>query len=166
MRRLSALPRSYHFFKVAWERLRPLGLMQLLLAEHFGAGRTRLLGGFLLLMYGQTVSHAYSGWSWPDRSLRPNDALHWKAIQDACAKGFRCYDFGAASRSKGGLAEYKSKWGAETKLLYSYYYPASQKLEVDIHAPGSSARQLTLAVLQRLPISTVGLLSDWAHRYL
>jgi hypothetical protein len=177
MHRLAVLPRSYQFFKSAWEQLRPRRLMQLLLAEHHEAGQIKLLGGLFLLMFGQTVHYAYGGWCREDQSLRPNDALHWQAIQDARAHGFRYYDWGVVLKDNQGLAKYKSKWGAQPKWIYHYRYLASQavesgrsassnhprKLGINIHASSSRTRRFALAILRRLPIKAVALLSNWAH---
>jgi hypothetical protein len=38
MRRLVVVPKPYRFFQLAWQRLRPRGLLRLLLAERCEAG--------------------------------------------------------------------------------------------------------------------------------
>src|SRR5438094_166073 len=58
-------------------------------------------------------------------SLRPNDAIQWRAIHDACASGYRRFDFGEVMEDDHGLAEFKSKWGTQPLRLYRYYYGAS-----------------------------------------
>src|SRR5262249_26321926 len=140
-------------------------------------GQSKLVGGLLLLMFGRTVHYAYAGWSWKNQSLRVNDALHWQAIQYACSNGFRYYDLGFASKTERGLAQYKSKWGAQPKCVYSYCYSTSRGLKsgiskptwdlsdsaINIHDPGSRIRQCALAILRRLPTRMVALLSKWAH---
>lgn len=175
MCRLGALPQSYQFFKSAWSRLRPEGLMKLLIAEHSQESRKRLIGGLVLLTFGQTVHYAYNGWSWENQSLRANDALHWEAIQYACGKGYRRYDLGGGSQ---GLAEYKTKWGAQPKPIYTYRYcttsgltkgtskssGSSLKSTLDIHARESPVRQFALSILRRLPSGAVATLSKWAHQ--
>jgi serine/alanine adding enzyme len=177
MRRLTALPQSYQFFKTAWKRLHRQGLMQLLIAEHCQGLHSKLIGGLVLLTFGQTIYYAYGGWSWEDQSLRPNDALHWEAIQYACRKGFSRYDLGAGSM-KQGLAEYKAKWGAQPEPIYSYRYFAANDLTggisqsmsptrtspINIHAPASPIRQFSLSILRRLPARAVAVLSKWAHQ--
>ena len=176
MRRLAALPQSYQFFKVAWKRLQSRGLTRLFLAEHYEARQIKLVGGLLLLMFGRTIYYAYGGWCWENQSLRPNDALHWGAIQHACANGFRRYDLGGGSMNQ-GLAQYKSKWGAQPKTVYSYRYSGSNDLTigssksssiarklVSIHAPESRLRQVALAILGRLPAKAVSVVSNWAHQ--
>jgi hypothetical protein len=56
MRRLVVMPRPYRFFELAWQRLRPLGLLRLLLAEHVEAGQSGMVAGLLFLQWGQTIS--------------------------------------------------------------------------------------------------------------
>ena len=165
MRWVAVPPRPYHFFELAWQRLHPRGLMRLLLAKQYEAGRARLLAGSLFLMFGQTVFYAFNGRRREDLSLRPNDAIHWRAIHDACAEGFRYYDFGEVTKDNQGLAEFKSKWGAEPKWLHRYYYPAPRELEISMLESSSRAHQLLSTVWRRLPIKATVLLSDWAHHY-
>ena len=165
MRWVAVPPRPYRFFEIAWQRLRPHGLMRLLLAKRYEAGRSRLLAGSLFLMFGQTVFYAFNGRRREDLSLRPNDAIHWRAIHDACGDGFRYYDLGEVTKDNQGLAEFKSKWGAEAKWLYRYYYPAPHELEISMLESSSRAHQLMSAAWRRLPIKVTVLLSDWAHHY-
>jgi lipid II:glycine glycyltransferase (peptidoglycan interpeptide bridge formation enzyme) len=137
----------------------------LLLAKHHEAGRTRLLAGSLFLMFGQTIFYAFTGWRRADMPLRANDAVHWRAMHDACANGFRYYDFGEVTKDNQSLAEFKSKWGAEPNWLYRYYYPAPRELEVAILESNSRILQLAHAAWRRLPISATVLLSNWIHHY-
>ncbi len=164
-RRVATIPRPYHFLKIAWERLQPRGLIRLLLAKHYEAGRAKLVSGLLLLPSGQSVSNAFSGGLQEERSLHSNDALQWRAIQDACAEGYRCYNFGEVPKNNQGLAAFKSKWGAEPTWLYSYYYPGTRELEGRISAERNHAQRLMLAAWQWLPNKAVAHLSAWAYRY-
>ena len=165
MRGLAVPPRPYRFFEVAWARLQPLGLMRLLLAERHEAGRSRLLAGSLFLMFGHTFFYAFTGWRREDLSLRPNDVIQWQAIHDACTEGYRYYDFGEVEENNLGLADFKTKWGAELKQLYRYYYPTPRELELGILESSSRSRQLASAVWKRLPIKATVLLSGWLHHY-
>ena len=125
MRKLAVMPNSYRYYKIAWQQLYSKGMLRLLLAEQIVEGQKRLLAGILILLDGQTASFASAGWREEDQALRPNDILHWQAIQDACTEGFRWYDFGDVELENQGLARYKSKWGTEAKMVYDYSYPAS-----------------------------------------
>ena len=174
MRRLVAVPKLYRFFEPAWQRLHPQGLLRLLLAEQVQAGHRRLVSGFLFLQWGQTISHIFTGWRWEDHALRPNDLLHWHAIQQACAEGFRCYDFGNVRVGDQGLIQFKSKWGAEAKMIYRYSYPAvahGPAVSPVAHEPTSVpdqpgrsvVRQIIRPLWQHLPIKAIGLVGDWCH---
>ncbi len=170
MRRLVAIPKPYRFFELAWQRMHPQGLLRLLLAEHVEAGQCRLVSGLLFLLWGQTISYIFAGWRWEDQALRPNDFLHWRAIQDACAEGFRWYDFGNVTVGNQGLARFKSKWGAEKKIIYCYSYPAISQGTASSSGQVSSPRQsksavhqLIRSVWQYLPIKAIELAGDWCH---
>jgi CelD/BcsL family acetyltransferase involved in cellulose biosynthesis len=177
MRRLVAVPKPYRFFELAWQRLRPLGLLRLLLAEQVEAGKSRLVAGFLFLQWGQTISHAFAGWRWEDHALRPNEFLHWHAIREACALGFRCYDFGNVTVGNQGLAQFKSKWGAEAKMIYRYSYPAVAPashpvVQSTTTAPArsgqvkkSTVRRFVYPLWQHLPTKAIELVGDWCHRF-
>lgn len=163
-RKLLITPKPYRFFELAWERLHSQGLLRLLLAERIEAGQRRLLAGSLYLMWGQTVSCYMEGWRQEDQAFRPNDVLHWQAIQDACTDGFRWYDFADVDLGNEGLARYKSKWGTEAKMIYSYSYPVPHNGMSGTHdSPKHSAHPLVDAARQRLPVKVIGLLSDWYY---
>jgi hypothetical protein len=85
-------------------------------------------------------------------------------MQDACADGFRWYDFGDVSKGNQGLSQFKSKWGAEAKMIYRYSYrvPLDGLISAP-HLPTSAARQLLHTAWQHMPIKMIGLLSDWCH---
>jgi CelD/BcsL family acetyltransferase involved in cellulose biosynthesis len=178
-RRLVILPQPYRVFELAWQRLQPQGLLQLLLAEQVEAGHRRLLAGFLYLQWKQTITYLMAGWRWEDQALRPNDLLHWHAIHQACEQGLRCYDFGGVNTGNQGLAQYKIKWGAEPRMLYSYSYPlvarggTSATMSVpDQSSTSTSAsspsdpsrsikRRLMTPLWQRLPLGAIELAARW-----
>jgi lipid II:glycine glycyltransferase (peptidoglycan interpeptide bridge formation enzyme) len=166
MRRLAVPPRPYRFFEIAWARLQPRGLMRLLLAERSEAGRNRLLAGSIFLTFGGTFFYAFTGWRREELSLRPNDVVQWQAIHDACREGYRYYDFGEVDKDNPSLADFKTKWGAELKWLYRYYYPSPRELETGALESSSRTRQLASAVWRRLPIKATVLLSNLLHHYL
>jgi hypothetical protein len=172
MRRLVAVPKPYRFFELAWRRLHEQGLLDLLLAERVEAGQCRLVSGFLFLKWGQTISHIFTGWRREDQSLRPNDFLHWQAIREACTRGMRRYDFGNVRVGDQGLVQFKSKWGAEVKIIYRYSYPTILPVSCGttavLHQPTDQSRRsrvrgLVSPIFQHLPLKAVGLIGDWSH---
>lgn len=177
MRRLVVLPQPYRVFELAWHRLQPQGIFQLLLAEQVEAGHRRLLSGFLFLQWQQTMTHVMTGWRREDQALRPNDLLHWHAIHQACEKGMRWYDFGSIDGNQ-GLAQFKTKWGAQPRMLYNYSYPiiscgetkatgASDPSGSSQHTPAPSRssrrsiRHLATPIFQRLPLKAIELVAEW-----
>lgn len=158
-------PRPYHFFELVWRALGPLGSFRLLLAERHTAAGTELLAGSMFLMYGKTVFYSFNGRRKEQLSLRPNDALQWTAIHDACAAGYQYYDLGEVTSSHSSLADFKSKWGATPHWLYRYYYPAPRELEIGIMESEGWAGNLLHSTWKHLPLKATVVLSDWAHRH-
>ncbi|SRR5579884_877696 len=164
MRKLTVAPYPYRYYQVAWRRLRSQGLLRLLLAEQVEGGQRRLLGGILLLLYGQTVSFASGGWREEDQALRANDILHWHAIRDACAAGFRHYDFGNVDLDNQGLARYKRKWGARAVTVYDYSYPiVSTTTNSTGDLSRNPVRQLARLVWPRVPLNALSLVTHWYY---
>ncbi len=164
MRKLTVAPYPYRYYQVAWRRLRSKGLLRLLLAEQVEGEQRRLLGGILLLLYGQTVSFASGGWREEDQALRANDILHWHAIRDACAAGFRYYDFGNVDLDNQGLARYKRKWGARAVTVYDYSYPiVSVARNSTDDLSRNSVRQLARLLWPRVPIKALSLMTHWYY---
>jgi hypothetical protein len=157
-------PRPYSFFHNCWDLLRPAGHLRLLLAVSAVAGEDRILAGSMYLMGGRTVFYAFNGRRREELSLRPNDAIHWQAIHDACRQGYRHYDFGGVEDENEGLARFKSKWGAEARRLRRYYAPAPREPEETL-LPSSQLRALAHAVWKKLPLKATELLGDWLYRH-
>jgi hypothetical protein len=166
MRWHAALPRPYRFFRAAWEALRPRDMMRLLIAEQGVGADRRVLAGSVFLMFGQTVHYAFNGRRPDALSLRPNDAIHWQAIHDACKAGYRYYDFGEVLDDNQGLTEFKSKWGSEEVMLYRYYFPADEPPRAGSGHSLGLPQRLGTAVWRRLPLRLIALLGDRIYGYL
>ena len=159
-------PRPYRLFKSCWELLQPRGMMRLLLAEEHGPSGTRLLAGSIFLMHGRTVFYAFNGRRRDDLALRPNDAIQWQAIHDACRDGYRRFDFGEVAEDSQGLAGFKGKWGAEASWLYHFYFPASRTPESRSLEPDGLVHRLASATWRRLPLTVTAMLGDVFYSFL
>jgi CelD/BcsL family acetyltransferase involved in cellulose biosynthesis len=115
--------------------------------------------------------------------LRPNDLLHWQAIQDACAQGLRWYDFGYAPAGNQGIAQFKSKWATEMTTTYQYSYPLvshgetssaasvpDQRTQSPVAAPGRASQmkravrdRLITPLWQHLPLRATQLIAEWSR---
>lgn len=161
MRSHATPPRPYRFFRVCWEVLRPKGLMRLLIAERPKAGQNLMLAGSVFLMHGRTVFFAHNGRRRDALPLRPNDAIHWRAIHDAHSSGFRYFDLGEVPEGKAGLAEFKAKWGAQPTHLYLYRYPRSRRSGAETHGAMNTVRKLVDPVWKRLPLRVTAAVGDF-----
>lgn len=162
MRAHATPPRPFRLFELMWEILAPSNRIRLLLAERQAGGQAQVLAGSLFLMHGQTVVYAFNGRDRRQLQFRPNDAIHWTAITDACASGFRRYDFGEVAEGNEGLAIFKEKWGARPVSLYRYNYPRQREIERGILVPGF-LRRTQEWTWRRLPLSITAGMSRWIY---
>ncbi len=166
MRRNCIPPRPYRLFSALWEILRPQDMMQLLLAEHHQSGRSRIIAGSIFFTFGHTVSYAFNGSCLGDLSLRPNDAIQWRAINDACRNGYRRFDFGEVPDEHHELAKFKSKWGAKPARMYRCYSPVPEDAEKVGDYTKSGATSLAENLWRRLPIKATQWMGDRMYSYL
>ena len=166
MRRNAVPPRPYRFFLALWEILKPQRMMQLLIAEHLKGAKKRVIAGSIFLMFGHSVSYAFNGSSRRDLSLRPNDAIQWRAINDACRNHYQWFDFGEAPEERHDLARFKSKWGAEPVRMYRYYsLPPNESEEFGDYSRGHAA-SLAESVWRRLPVKATEWIGNQIYSYL
>lgn len=165
MRTHTTPPRPLRFFEVMWELLAPFDRLRLLLAERQVSGQSQLLAGALFLMHGKTVVYAFNGRDRSQLQFRPNDAIHWTAIKDACAVGYRRYDFGEVAEGNEGLTVFKEKWGARPVQLYRYYYPQQQEIEQGILS-SRLLRRTRESVWRLLPLSMTAGMGRWIYQHL
>lgn len=76
------------YYETMWHAFASDGHARLLVAEHEG----RPLSAVLLIAFGETVIYKIGGWSGEPRSIRPNELLHWHAVEWTHAAGYRWYD--------------------------------------------------------------------------
>jgi CelD/BcsL family acetyltransferase involved in cellulose biosynthesis len=162
MRDHATPPRPIRFFEVMREILAPRGLFRLLLAERQAGGRTQLLAGSVFLSHGRTVIYAFNGRDRTQLEFRPNDAIHWTAITEACGAGFRRYDFGEVGGGNDGLSRYKSKWGACPVMLYRCHYPWQREAGRGVLEPGR-LRQAAEWAWRRVPLPVTAGLGRWIY---
>jgi hypothetical protein len=166
MRWHGSLPRCYRFFTGLWEHLRPRGLMRLLLAEQHKGAQRRILAGYMLLMFGQTVHCYLNGRRAEDLGLHPNDIIQWEAIHDASREGYRFYNFLEVQDGQAGLADYKMKWGARPVRSHRYYHPPIQEFQPTTSIAPGPFPNLMLAAWRRVPLKATELVSSYVHPYL
>jgi lipid II:glycine glycyltransferase (peptidoglycan interpeptide bridge formation enzyme) len=108
-------------------KIRPFQYYSALLKvfEKFGKARIftaylkdQPVAGLFVISQGNTV-HALSAGSLPDAwKARPNDVIHWKAIEWSCREGFQIYNMGAVPDPPGGsLWRWKSEWQGQLEKM-------------------------------------------------
>lgn len=125
---------SEAYFGELWDTLYGRGLCKLFLAEFEGEP----VSGMLAITFGDTVIYKRGAWSGEHGKLRPNEAMHWTAIEWAKTAGFHYYDFDGINRAVAEtivrdeplppeasetVTRFKLGFGGEIRLLpetYSY----------------------------------------------
>ena len=162
MRSHAQPPRPYGFFAAMWDELEPHGMLRLLLAERVEGGRRRLLAGSIFLMSGRTVVFAENGRRAADLPYRPNEAIHWTAIREATAAGYRRYDLGEVQPGHEGLARFKRKWGAQPIPMLRLYVPGWQPPAAHDEEHESRYGRLW----KRVPLSATAVAGRLIHHYI
>lgn len=88
-RRNEFTPYSLDYFKKMFDIFNEDGHFRLLFADYEGS----TVSSILLIAFGDTVLYKKGGWAGEKGNMRPNEALHWAAIQWAKENGYQYYDF-------------------------------------------------------------------------
>jgi hypothetical protein len=166
MRRNVVPPRPYRFFAALWKTLRPAGMMEVLVAEYGAGPKKKIIAGSVFLIFGRTVSYAFSGMCREYGSLRANDAIQWQAISAACQKGFHWFDFGEVPDGHDHLAKFKSKWGAQPTRLYRYVTPAPPAPKSGKVGSPYNIGSFSRAIWQYVPLKLTEWIGDQIYRRL
>jgi peptidoglycan pentaglycine glycine transferase (the first glycine) len=119
------------FIRALWGAFEPSGHVKLLFAEYKGA----IVSGLFLIPFGDTVRAWKMGWSGGHPEVRPNQFLHWEAMQWAKNAGYSYFDFLGINRRiaeailageglydvADGPAIFKLMFGGEVVLLPRAY---------------------------------------------
>lgn len=141
-------------------------MMKLSIAEISEAGTSKIIAGSIFLMFGHTVSYAFSGMRRAYGSLRPNDAIQWYAINEACDNGFRLFDFGEVPEGHTTLTKFKTKWGAQPVRLFRYVTATDEtKIGTKVDAAYDAA-SLSRMLWQFVPLKLTEWVGDQIYRRL
>lgn len=80
----------------------------------------RLLCGAIMVDFGGTRTYLFGGSGEENKNVMAPYLLHWQAMTDAKAKGFKFYDFWGLETSSGkvpGFARFKLGFGGEEKIF-------------------------------------------------
>jgi FemAB-related protein (PEP-CTERM system-associated) len=123
----------------------------------------RTVGGLIGLMYKDTMTVPWAS------SLRdyfgkcPNNLLYWDAIQCACERGCKFFDFGRSSIGS-GTYHFKLQWGAQPIKLH---WQVFDKDRGSASAITEDARfRLASGIWKRLPVSFATFLGPHLRKYI
>jgi FemAB-related protein (PEP-CTERM system-associated) len=152
---------SSSFFKAMRQHLK--GHFRLYLAEVEG----KVVAGAVEINFNGVTDYGHAASNTSYRQHYPNDAITWRAIEDGCNEGCRCFDFGKTDSDNVSLAQFKKKWGAQERTLYYHYYPKR---------PGSVSQgrygiegityRLATGLWKNLPLPLLRILNRIAIRHL
>ncbi|HKI78368.1 MAG TPA: peptidoglycan bridge formation glycyltransferase FemA/FemB family protein [Ignavibacteriaceae bacterium] len=143
--------RPYRFFKFLSDYLIPKGLMKLLLAEYLEANKRKIIAGSVFLSFNDTVFYSFNGRNQTGLLNHANDLIQWEAIHNACEEGFKYYDMGEVSQCNTSLAQFKSKWGCNSKQIFHYYYSNNNRYNLG-SSNISDANNVLRTVWRKLPL--------------
>jgi len=165
MRQHFVPPRPFAFFRSLKEHLLENSFMKILLAEENFQGKRRLLAGSMFLHYNDTVFYSFNGRSRRGLSLHANDLIQWEAINLACRKGYRFYDMGEVCEHNAGLAQFKNKWGCDSKPVYHYYFTSSESYD-DQNLDIADDVKFSRYIWQKMPLGITKYMGTIVNRYL
>jgi hypothetical protein len=125
-RKYRLLAQPVEFFERIWDEFSGDDSIVTLLAY---AGE-ELVGGAVLLAWGDTLYCKFAASLAGALTLRPNYAVFWHAIQWAVERGFRLLDWGLTDLDQPGLLSYKRKWACRESRIVTYRSPTSARLEL------------------------------------
>ena len=96
--------------------------------------------------------------------LSPNMLLYWRALEFACERGFRQFDFGRSTPHE-GTYRFKEQWGAKPYPLNWYYWLPNGREMPQVN-PRNPKYRTAIAVWQRLPVSVTRLIGPGIVKYI
>ena len=108
------------------------------------------ISGVFSFYFRNTVLPYYGGGLPDARRFKAYDFMYWELMQNACARGISCFDFGRSIIGAGSFS-FKKNWGFEPERLYYQQYMINAKESPDI-SPLDKKYQRYIAVWKRLPL--------------
>jgi|Deesub1362B_J571_1020462.scaffolds.fasta_scaffold01903_4 FemAB-related protein (PEP-CTERM system-associated) len=110
----------------------------------------RPVAGMFLFKFKEVISEPWVSTLRSVSKIYANNFLYWKAIEYACQKGFRWFDFGRSTINTGTYT-YKIRWGAKPRPLY-YYYLLVRGREIPQVDAVDNKYEVAISLWKRLPI--------------
>ena len=114
--------RSFEYFKLCMDILKPAGLMQLNLAVIENGNSSEVLTGNFNFIFRDQYLNGFKAGLMKKNHLLAGDFLLYNEILMLQEKGFKRFDLGETPDNHLKLIQYKLKWGAEPERVYHNFY--------------------------------------------
>lgn len=167
------------FYAVFVENMRDLGspvhhkLFFTRLFEQFGE-QARLfvvrdggqaVGGLVGVFFRDTVTVPWASSLRRSLSKCPNNLLYWEALQYACERHYRRFDFGRSSLDSGTYA-FKKQWGAQPVQVYWQLLSRAPERKSVAFSAHEAKYKIVIEAWKRLPVPVTTILGPAIRRYL
>ena len=124
----------------------------------------RALSSVLSFHFRDEILPYYAGDDEAARDLAANDFKYWELMRDACARGFKTFDYGRSKQGTGPYA-FKKNWGFEPTPLH-YEYRLYKRDAVPQNNPANAKYKLMIETWRRLPLGVANWLGPYVVRSL
>ena len=90
-----------------------------------------VIGGKVMLFWGNTLTGKYSASNYAYLSFRPNQMVYWESILWGIDHGYEVYDLGKTTTDNDGLCRFKRGWTAVEKPLRYTYLGVDHNVEIN-----------------------------------
>lgn len=160
-KRLGLPPQPFRLFENLWREFAPEGMLRILWASHRGEP----IASIIVFRFKDRVSWEYVGERQEFRYQNPTHFLVWEAIKQACAEGYKIFDFGRTSTSNLGLMDFKRRWGTTVTDLPQYWLPAN-----GTHFPDNAEKSLQYrflkTLIRKIPEPFLSRLGELCYRHM
>jgi serine/alanine adding enzyme len=123
----------------------------------------KTIGGLICLFYKDTIAVPWASSLRESFSKCPNNLLYWDAIQIACDRGYKVFDFGRSTIGS-GTYNFKLQWGAQpVQLNWQLFFSHGKPMQL----PEESVKyRLAATIWSHLPPSLTLFLGPPLRKYL
>lgn len=153
MRDLGSPIHHPEFFKKMFSEFRENARVLLVKEER------RIIGGLIALFHKETVVVPWASSLRHYFSKCPNNLLYWDAIQHACDRGYRLFDFGRSSIGS-GTYNFKLQWGAQPVQLHWQVFAKT------IRTKENANLRFASAIWKHCPVALTNYLGPYIRKFL
>jgi hypothetical protein len=143
--------RSFEFFKLCRDILKPAGMMQLNLAVIEKGNSYEVLSGNFNFIFRDIYLSGFKAGQMKRNDLLAGDFLVYNELLYMQEKGFQYYDLGETPDNHQNLIKYKLKWGSEPeRVFHNFYGPKSHLVKKGLDFKGDTS--LSTKIWRHVPL--------------